>query len=162
MKPFIIGLATFFLCLIGLVWHQDDILFQHQIHRLKWVAEEAAAAAAQYYDYEEYSQGRKIFNRVEGQKAAEYIIKDMLKLDEFFNPGPYSYWTDTISYEIFFYDDADLATGPIIYTDSDNFFTLAIGEPTVIVKINAGHGRYRTLPNPPIAIRTAAHEWQSY
>lgn len=161
MKPFLVGLATILMCGIWQNFAQDDALYLRKNLYLEFVAQEAAAAAAQYYDYMEYSQGRKVFNQIEGIKAVEYIIKSDLNLDVSFTPSVNSYWSDPITYQIFFYDDSNTVF-PIIYTDSETNYVLTIGDPTIIVKINAGKGRYRLITTQPRAIRTAAHEWKSY
>lgn len=160
MKNFILGISIVIFCTFGLVFAQDDNLFQSNIHKLKFIAKEAAAAAGQYYIDSEYAEGRVVFNRTEGIKAAEYIIKQQLKLDNSFNPLNNSYWRDHVTYQILFFDDSN-TTYPTLYTDPDNSFTLAIGDPTVVVRINAGQGRYRTLSFQPRGIRTAAYEWKS-
>lgn len=161
MKQFIIFIATVFLCMTTLVFNQDEALYVRKNEQLKFVASEAAAAAGQYYNYSEYAEGRKVFNQPEAIRAAEHLIKYNLKLDNGFVPNGNSYWRDQITYQIFFYDDNNTVF-PTLYTDPDNNFTIAIGDPTVVVRIIAGRGRFRLTSTEPIAVRTAAYEWKSY
>jgi hypothetical protein len=158
MKQFIVGLAIAILCTMSLCYTQDRNMHLRQLSKLKFVAEESAAAAAQYFDKVEYSEGRYVFNQVEGIKAAEYVMKYNLNLNDDFTPKSESYWTDKITYKIKFYDDLNTIY-PFLY--SDGGIALTIGSPTVIVEINAGKTRYRLMSSPPIAVRTAAHEWKS-
>jgi len=161
MRQYIMGIAIILLCSIVMIYSQDDVFFLKNIQRVKFIAEEATAAAVLYYDSNEFSEGHKVFNRIEATKAAEYIIKSNMRLDNSFMPDSNSYWQDQIKYEILFFDDSN-TTFPILYTDPDNDFTIAIGDPTIIVRINPGRARYRLITTQPIVIRTAAHEWKSY
>jgi len=159
MKSFIIGLAMFLLSIGFTVFQHDYHLHQQHTYHLKFTAKEAAAAACQYFIASEYAEGRFVFNRQEGIKAAEYIIKSHLKLDNHFFPQDNSYWREQITYTIQFFDDAN-TTFPDIYQHEEGNFTLTITDPTVIITIDAGKPRYRLLDNPPNVIRTAAHEWK--
>lgn len=132
---------------------------ERHLIQLKYIAEEAAAAAAQYHDSVEYSKGKKVFNRVEAIKAAEYVIKKDLNLDNNYIPMEGSYWTDKVTYTIDFFDDSNTIY-PYLYSHSSGMFTLAIGDPTVVITINVGKPRYFIATPPNNMFRTAAHEWK--
>lgn len=162
MKYFIFGLAVILICTFFAVFQQDYNLHELQMDKVKFVAEEAAAAAAQYYSYQKYSDGIFVFTQSEGVKAAEYIIKTNLNLDNNFNPNPNNYWTDKITYQIQFLDDESVSF-PYQYTDADTGRIETIVSPTVTVKINCGKARYRVpyIQIIPPSIRQAAHEWKN-
>jgi hypothetical protein len=158
MKIFLLWISLLLVSFIFLQYVDEYNRAERHLLRLKYVAEEAAAAAAQYQDNLQYSNGRKVFNQVEGIKAAEYVIKESLNLDNNFVPQAGSYWRDKITYRIEFFDDSNTAY-PMLYSHPSSRFTLAIGDPTVIVTINAGRPRFSIAPEPSNLFRTAAHEW---
>lgn len=160
MIVIIIGLAITILSTMGLVDHQDHNFHQIYKNQIKFIAEEAASAAAQFYDVEAYSNGYKIFNKAEGEKAAIYIIKNLMNLDNNFNPVGNNYWQDKINIEIQFWDDSNLDTlesTPLIYSSGNHH--VIINQPTVIVKIDAGKPRYRILESFNV-IEIGAHSWK--
>lgn len=159
MKHFIVGWAIVLLCLNAMIYRQDSHMFQRQLIKLKFVCEEAAAAGAQYYVKTEYKNGYFVFNKEEGTKAAEYIIKTQLKLNNELMPLVDSYWRDKVTYTITFYDDSNIVY-PYLYTHSSGALAHVVTSPTVIVSINAGKARYRQMISPPTAIRVAAHAWK--
>lgn len=61
---------------------------------LKALAEECAAGAALYYDAEEYSHGRLVFNYEEGEKYIKYIIDSTRSKSPFLQLGKLSYQTE--------------------------------------------------------------------
>ncbi|MFE5324644.1 hypothetical protein ACFQ88_38990 [Paenibacillus sp. NPDC056579] len=158
MKVFILSIVLVLLATIMMVNSQDHNTAQRYLYDLKFVAEEAAAAAAQYYVKNQYAQGRYQFDQDKGIVAAEYVIKKNLKLDDQFVPLSNSYWQEKITYSIEFFDDLN-TTYPYLYQHTSGDFTLAIGDPTVVVTINAGKARYRVLTAPSL-YRTAAHTFK--
>lgn len=167
MKWFLMG-SAFLVISTWFTLFQD----QHDRHTLesehvKWTAEQAAAAAAQYFVKNRYAEGFYVFNQAEGIQAAEYIIKSNLELDDNFDPLPGSYWTERVTYTIEFYDDDTIAstgtcTGyPCLYIHPTNDFSLAIAYPTVIVSIYTGKARYSIIAAPDV-YRTGAYEWREY
>lgn len=159
MKYLIIGVAVAVLFCYVLVYNEDHRAAQRYNNELRFVAEEAAAAAAQYFNKEQYGLGKYQFNQAEGIKAAEYVIKKNLLLDNDFNPLPESYWTEKVSYTIEFFDHLN-TTFPILYEHQASNYSLALGDPTVVVTLNAGKGRYRLLDTPDM-IRTSAFTQKS-
>lgn len=143
-----------------LVFQQDYNLHQLHSDNIRYVAEEAAAGAAQYFNLSKYADGIFEFNQAESIRAAEYIIKKDLKLNGDFTPIANTYWQDQITYTIEFFDDTNTVY-PYLYTSPVANYTETIAEPTVIVTINCGTPRYRVpFVNPPDAIRLAAHAWK--
>ncbi len=127
--------------------------------RLKFHIQEAAAAAAQYIELEDYGQGRMVFNQVEAVRAAEYVLQRNLHLNDDFSPDKHSYWQETVRYEIEFYDESNTSF-PYLYEHDSNYFTLLLTDPTVIVTVDAGPSRLRLWNDSQGIVRTGAHTWQ--
>lgn len=162
MKSFIVGITVVLLSTFFITYQQDSNLHQLKLHELKYVAEEVAAAAAQFHDLEEYGEGRLVFNQEEGIKAAEYVLKQTLSLNDDFKPKSGTYYQDQIKLHIEFLDESNTIF-PYTYTDTDTNFTQVITEPSVAVTINAGKARYRVryIQLDQIdCVRTAIHEWK--
>lgn len=159
MKSYIIGTALFIVFMIFTFFQYDYNTHQEQLYNLKFVTEEAAAAAAQYIIDAEYANGNYTFNCDEGIIAAEYIISQNLKLDDNFFPKENSYWQEQIKYEIIFFDDSN-TTYPALYENNNKTFALTVTQPTVIININAGKPNYIFINNSPDVISISAHEWK--
>ncbi len=159
MKAYIIGLALCFVFMIFTTYQSEYNLHQEQAFNLKFVAEEAAAGAAQYILLDQYTNGYLVFNKIESIKAIEYILHKNLKLSLELFPGTNSYFTQQIQYDIRFFDDSN-TNFPYLYEDLINRFTLTISNPTVVIIVNAGKSRYKLIDNPPDVISIAAHEWK--
>lgn len=161
MKVFLIALAITLVCTGFIVFQQDYNIHQMQLERMKFVAEEAAAAAAQYYYLNQYADGVIAFNRPECVKAAEYVIKKNLDLQDDFNPAPNTYWPERVTYTIQYFDDTNTVY-PYVYTHPTMGFVQTIIAPTVIITLNCGRARYRVpyITLVPPSVRAAAHEWK--
>lgn len=159
MKVFLIGMAMALVSMLFIVFQEEYNRFNRYLHKEKFTTEEVAAAASQYRYLSDYSEGRIVFNQPEAIKAAEYVLKKNLKLNEDFTPLDNSYWKDTISYTIEFFDDSN-TTFPFLYEHDTNYFTLTLTDPTVIVTINLGSPDFSTFTNSHSFFRTAAHTWQ--
>ena len=170
MKAFIVLTAAFFLNLLFLIDTQDYNMHERYMMKLKFVSRETAAAAAQLYDAEAYSEGRKVFNRSEGLKAAQYIVENNLKVgstswgSQITTEFGHKYegvaaplegeYARAILITIEFFDDASANNK---FSEDDDFYIeydhdqyyQTITEPSVAVTINAGKPRYRLFP--PIA-----------
>ncbi|PLT43519.1 hypothetical protein B8V81_5059 [Paenibacillus pasadenensis] len=152
------------------VFQADFDMHELQTEQVKFTAQEAAAAAAQYMDPEAYADGRFVFNREEGIQAAEALIRQNLKLDPDFMPLRNSYASEQVTYTIEFFDDDSvnqapcLSGYPCLYVQHISQYTLAITHPTVIVSIDAGEAQYSLrLPGMDTTVyRTGAHEWKGY
>ncbi|WP_240416482.1 hypothetical protein [Paenibacillus periandrae] len=158
MKIFILWMSLFLLNMTFLNIQDEYNRAERQYIKLKYIAEEAAAAATQYHDSIAYSNGSMVFNQSEGIKAAEYVIRKGLNLDNNFIPMPGSYWIDKVTYNIQFFDDSN-SSYPILYNHSSGYFSMAIGDPSVVITIMVGKPRY-SIVTPPRLFRTAAHEWK--
>lgn len=160
MKPFIIGLALFFVSMVFTIFQQDYNIHQEQTYNVKFTALEAANAASQYIMVDSYKEGKLVFNQIEGTKAAEEIIKSQLKLDENMMPLTGSYWQEQVKYSLEFFDDAN-AVFPFLYNSKQVPFSLTITNPTVVITIDAGQPRYRVkYSNLSDVTRIAAQEWK--
>ena len=162
MKPLFITVSTVLLCVFVMVAVQDMKQNEIQNYKLRYVTEELSVTGTLFFDRYEYSQGRKVFNQVESLEAMEHQIKDLLRLDDDLNPFNDSYWTERVSYEVYFFDDSNTVY-PYLFTDDDTLFTFVVTQPACIVTVNAGKGRYRIpmFQNSGDNIRSAAHEWKS-
>lgn len=163
MKPFLFTLAMLLLFVVFLTYQTDHNLHVRQLERLKQVADECSSSAGLFYDEGLFSEGKTIYNQVEGEKIIDYIIKANLRLDNNFVPLSDSYWKDTVTYSVTYLDNSN-TTFPYNYIDPNGRFTKTIGEPAIIVIINAGKSPYRlTFLKPKDAIRTSAYEyWNGY
>lgn len=163
MKPFLFTLGMLLLFVVFLTYQTDHNLYVRRLEHLKQVADESSAAAGLFYDEAEFSHGRTVYNRPECEKVITYIIQSNLGLNDDFTPRDDSYWQDQVNYSVTYLDHSN-TTFPYSYTDPHSRFVRTIGEPTIIVIINAGKPLYRlTFLEPKEAIRTSAYEyWNSY
>lgn len=159
MMKFLIGVLLIFISAWFTAYQDQYNRYERYMLKAKFDAEEVAAAAAQYFMPIEYSEGKYVFNQQEGIKAAEYILKKRLELDNAFKPSLNTYWTDTITYKIEFFDDSNTIY-PYLYTHESSYFTEVITNPTVVVTINLGKPRFSTISNPTEVFRTAAHTFR--
>jgi hypothetical protein len=162
MKPFIIGIATILLSIMVMVFNQDYRINKRHSNDLKNVADEAAVSGALFTNLDDFKEGRIVFDRTEGIKALEYKIKKSLYLDDNFNPLDESYWTEKVTYNVYFFDDSN-TTYPYQFVDSSTDYTFRVTQPTVIVTINAGKGRYRitAFKSSGSFTRSGAYEWKN-
>jgi len=161
MKPFIFAMALTILYTTFSIYQHDHNAFIRQQEQLKYVADESSASASLFYDTTEYSEGRKVFNRTEGIKALEDILKRNLKLDDFFIPLPNTYWREKIEYKVYFYDESN-TTFPFVFTDPTTSYVKTLTEPTVIITVDAGKPRYRlSFLNPVNTVRSSAYEYET-
>lgn len=165
MKEFMFGLASLLVLLTGLIYTQDYDRNERFNFGLKFTTEEVAAAAAQFYDTEKFSEGIKVFNQEEGMKAARFIMKDLLHLNNDFTPTARTYWKGPIRLELEFFDDETIydkcSSGyPCMYEHETSAFTFLITNPTVIATIHTGPAIYRLMDDPPENFRVSVHEWE--
>lgn len=175
MKPLIVGLAVIILYSMFIVYQQDNNMYIRQLENLKYVADEAAASGALFFDEVEYSEGRKVYKKSESNKAIEFMIKDLLKLDNSFKPLSNSYWSDTIEYDVYYFDDSKTMTQyknnnlvkiepfssyGFMFEDPKAVYIKYIDEPTVIVTINAGKPNFRlSFINTTDTYRSSGYEY---
>lgn len=156
---------------------QDYRQTQRNSYWLKYACEELSATAATFYDKEQYSEGYTVFDTEQGIRAIKDQITNLLSVNGNGNPIPESYWTDTLHYMVYFYDDLQIMN---VYTDgefssSKSFsypfshidwwtdYNTVITSPTVVITINAGAPRFRLklFGNLPNIIRSASHIWKN-
>ncbi|MBA7658946.1 hypothetical protein ES703_66909 [subsurface metagenome] len=176
MKIFIITVAVVILYSFMVVFTQDYRQAQRNSYRLKYVCEELSATGASFFDSEEYSEGYTIFDTEEGIRAIKDQLTNLLSVDSNITPVANSYWSKNIEYKVYFYDDSGICK---VYTngspDREEVFTYGdshrddwtsyntvISDPTVVVTINAGPGRFRLKFLDPLLdiIRSSSHEWE--
>jgi len=176
VKVFITVLAVIVLYTFTIIFTQDYRQAQRNSYRVKYACEELSASAAIFYDREQYSEGYTVFNTDQGIRAIEDQLTNLLSVDSSRSPISGSYWSDTLHYKVYFYDDSlerkeytdGSLTGtvsfsyPYSHNDGWTGYNTIIICPTVIVTINAGVGKFRLnfLNRLPDVIRSASHEWK--
>ncbi len=176
MKVFIITLAVIVLYTFTIIFTQDYRQAQRNSYRVKYVCEELSASAATFYDREKYSEGYTVFDTIQGMRAIEDQLTNLLSVDGNRIPTSGSYWTGTLHYMVYFYDDSlvlkvytdGLLTStnsfsyPYSHTDEWTSYNTIITCPTIVVTINAGVGRFRLklFDNSFDLIRSASHVWE--
>lgn len=148
MKWLISGSAFLLLATFSLVFQNNYHIHQEQIHHLKYIAQEAAAGAAQYNQKQEYGNGYLVFNQIEGEKAVRHLLRKMLDLNVDMSPSEKTYWrkTEKIEYEIKYFDEKNY-TFPheFVYENENGKTKLLMTGPSVIVKVKVGKAKYDWL-----------------
>jgi len=176
VKIFIITIAVVILYSFTVVFTQDYRQAQRNSYRLKYVCEELSATGASFYDLEEYSEGYTIFNTGKGIGAIRNQMTNLLSVDNSMTPVENSYWSKNVEYKVYFYDDSGICkvytNGNLekeeafaygyLHKDDWTPYNIVISDPTVVVTINAGPGRFRLkfLDPLPDIIRSSSHEWE--
>ena len=176
MKIFIITVAVVILYSFTMVFTLDYRQAQINSYRLKYVCEELSATGASFFDREEYSDGYTIFNTDEGINAIKDQLISLLSVDSSMTPVVNSYWSKNMQYKVYFYDDSGICkvytngssdreeafTYGDLHKDDWTSYNIVISDPTVVVTINAGLGRFRLkfLDPLPDIIRSSSHEWE--
>jgi len=176
MKIFIVTVAVVILYTFTLVFKEDYRQAQRVSYRLKYVCEELSATGASFYDQEKYGEGYTVFNTDEGIKAIKDQITHLLSVDSGLTPASNSYWSKNMEYKVYFYDDSGICkvyTNGILereepfsydseHKDDWTSYNEVIGDPTVVVTINAGPSRFRIKILDPIPdmIRSSCHVWK--
>src|SRR5665811_1193393 len=108
-----------------IIFTQDYRQAQRNSYRVKYACEELSASAATFYDREKYSEGYAVFDTDQGIRAIEDQLTNLLSVDGSGNPVPGSYWTGTLHYRVYFYDDLlerkEYADGVLTGTDSFSY-----------------------------------------
>ena len=158
MKSFLMGIASFLFAMFFFLFLHDYNLNIYYLDELKFVCEEASVAGSSFIDWEEYGEGRIVFDYNKAEEAIDDVIIDMLDLESDMSPKDTSYWTSNITRDIIYYDDK-LTSYPV--TDPNT--GLSITEPHVIVKINAGKPNYKLkYLNINDNIRISGHAWRPW
>lgn len=143
------------------VYVQDAFRHQAENNNLKNVASRASLAAGLYLETDAFGHGEIVFNQAEGIKAAEAIIQSNLALDNHFTPLERSYWQETVTYEIYFFDTSNTSF-PHRFTHGATGYSKLLVAPTVIVSINGGKADYRLMEVDSDQIRTSSYEYKAH
>lgn len=160
MKFIITGTATLVICSFLFAIYTDMNLYGIKREELRFVCEELSATGSLFQDDMQYSNGLKVFNQTEANKAVAAQIKVLLGLNDSFAPLPTSYWTDIIKYRVYYFDDSNTVY-PYLFVDADTSYSCTITEPTVVVTITAGKPRFRfpAMVASVVCKRSASHAW---
>ena len=181
MKEFIVSFGIVMAFTLALFYQNDYNIHQEEIHRLKFVSEEVAAAAAQFFDRERYGDGYYVFNAQEGIRGAEHVLEQGLYLNEDLSPKPYAYWrqAEKIEYTVDLVSSINtkrVVNGNIstdineshVFPKTYNFThfgktkSVVLFGPSVIVTVKTGKPRYRLVADSLLVDnhRTAIHTWE--
>jgi len=176
VKIFIITVAVIILYSFTVVFTQDYRQAQRNSYRLKYVCEELSCTGASFFDREEYSEGYTIFDTEEGINTIGDQLTSLLSVESSMTPAANSYWSKNMQYKVYFYDDSGICrvytngspereeafTYGDLHKDDWTSYNTVISDPTVVVTINAGPGRFRLkfLDPLPDIIRSSSHEWE--
>ena len=177
MKVFIVTVAVVILYSFIVVFALDYRQAQINSYCLKYVCEELSSTGASFYDQEKFGEGYTVFNTEEGIKAIGDQITSILSIDSSLAPVSNSYWSKNMEYMVYFYDDSlkrkvykdgylereESFSYSQLHKDDWTSYDAVISDPTVVVTINAGPGRFRLkLVDPiPDIIRSSSHEWEA-
>lgn len=164
MKVYIIAAATIVILTFFMVFQFDNDQYLRDQERLKNVADDCSNIASLYYDGQQYGEGYKIFNKVEGNKAITHILNTNLKMSE--EPAQYfTYYFDGNGM-MTCYKGVNLAEGehfvgfPYLFKEELTGYTQLVNEATVVVTIDIGKADYQlAFINDPECIRTSGHEY---
>lgn len=176
MKVFIVTVAVVILYSFIVVFAQDYRQAQRVSYRLKYACEELSSTGASFYDQEKFGEGYTVFNTEEGIKAIKDQLTNLLSIDSNLAPVSNSYWSKNMNYKVYFYDDSGICkvytNGSLAREESFSYgqlhkddwasYDAVISDPTVVVTINAGPGRFRLkiLDPLPDIIRSSSLEWE--
>ena len=171
MKSFLMGIASFLFAMSFFLFLHDYNLNKYYLDELKFVCEEASVAGSSFIDWEEYGEGKIVFNYDQSNKAIKFVISSMLKLGrDNMMPENHPYWKDEIEVKVTYYDESDIDSENVnICYKKDERTGLYIAkkgcdeEPSIIVEINAGKPNYRLkYLNINDNIRSSGHAWRPW
>lgn len=160
MKVFLFGIALFVIGVLYLHINQEENFMEEQDLKLHFVAQEAAAAAGQYFLPDPFAQGQYVFNQTQGNQAAQFIVEANLHLNDQLQPLQHSYWKGPVTVSIQYFDDSN-TTYPYLYEHPSGDFAEVFDSPSVVVTINAGQPVVPMISkNPPNLFRVGAYTWK--
>lgn len=153
MKELIMALALMIVFTISVIFQSEYHIHQEQRLFLKSVSEEAAASAAQYFDWEKYGDGYLVFNEQQARLALEETLRSSLRLNSDLSPSSSSYWKgiDKVTYDVVFigsseYEQIKTNQNSVYqYNHEKGTTDLMIFGPSVIVKVYTGPAKYTLL-----------------
>lgn len=174
MKVFIFSMAVIIVFSMFMVFQADNDSFLRDQQYLKSVADDCSNAAALYYDQDKFSEGVKVFNKDEGNKAVLYVLKNNLHLNNDLTTEDDSLQTAFRHFTYYFDGDGTMTTYegdmlagqetfsfPYRFREERTGYEQVVYEPMVIVTIDAGKFNYRlSAVSDPELIRTSGYEYQ--
>lgn len=177
MKIFIITAAMSLLFSIFTIFQAENNNYLYFRDQLKMSANDAADAAALFYDEDNFSEGIKVFNKSDGNDVIAKILKDSLPVNDDFTFEDSNHIEGELHYTIYYFDGNETLTtyenGVLLSSTSITFpytfeelstnYTISVSEPMVVVTLDAGTYDY-SLPviTDPEAIRTSGYEYIEY
>ncbi|MDP4084727.1 MAG: hypothetical protein Q8934_08950 [Bacillota bacterium] len=162
MKWFILGTAFTLVATLTLIFQNDYNMHQEQMDYLKFVAQEASAAASQYFSEEKYGDGYLVYDQAEGEKAARSVIISLLKLNPDMTPSSNSYWkgVGNVTYDLEYFDESNYSFPfTYVYTHPKGQTTLVMNGPSVLIRINVGKAKYDWFQNDTDYYRIGVHSF---
>lgn len=164
MKVLILTVAICLVFAFGYLWQVDHNQYLQQQVELKSIAQDMAHAASLYYDKDVFGEGEKIFNKVEGVKAANKVLEG--RLSSFKNWD--IYFLDAEG-EIYYRNgvrihERIIPNMPFLFRlkgdNGNTYYEKNIYSPTTVVFIDAGEYDYSLsfIKDPPLQ-RAASYEY---
>jgi len=156
-----------------MVFTMDNDEYLMTQERYKVIVNDAADAAALYYDKESFADGIKVFNKASGNAAALDVIKSGLNLNDDLRGGISFLLQNPHDYYLYYFDGngtySKYKNGSLIETSSISYpcvfredltgYEKMVEEPTVIATIDAGYFHFREIfITDPRLIRTSGYE----
>lgn len=177
MKELIVTTGIAILFVMFLVFQADNNRYVSHYENLKYITDDLSNIGALYYNEEQYAEGKIVFQYDVSNEAILTLAKERMKLGDNFIPLELSYWSEKIVITTYYFDDSKnckvYKNGTLsdsysfdysfLYQDMETNYHHYISNPTVIVTINAGRGRYNLkIDNIPSVIRSSSYEWKTY
>jgi hypothetical protein len=174
VKVFITTIGT--LILAATIWVLTTTMYQYneQSDKMRWVADQAAAAGALYLDEAAAQEGMNAFVDAESLQAIKNVVCSNLHLDNNANPDTGAYVQRHVVVTAYLLDDQNCRvyrdgvlidsynfSYPYLLTVADTGYSHAVGHPSVVVTIDAGtrHIGGGFLQFDPVLKRSGAYEW---
>lgn len=162
MKVYLVAAATITIFAMFMVFQADNDQYLRQQVYLKQVANDCSNAASLYYDQEQYADGYKVFDKLNGNK----VIKSLLEtnLEPHMDFEYYTYYFDESGKRTDFKGEQRISVQTITYPykfyEPLTEYEKTVEGPIVIVTIDAGNKDYRLdFITDPKLIRTSGHEY---
>jgi hypothetical protein len=173
MKSFLVTIAA--LVLMVNIWlvTNDLMTLNRHTNELKYIAAQASVSGAMFLNNTAYQDGSAVFDDFQVLNAIKDIVIRNMHLNDNMQPLSDSYWKNTVSVNVFIFDDLACReykdgvfvnqydfTFPYLFTDVDSAFSQAIATPTVCVVIDAGERPIGggMMKFSPSVRRSGAHE----
>lgn len=157
---------------------------RHHSYQLKHTAEELSVSGALYFDYEEFSEGRIVFDEQSALGAIQWQLPQLINVDRWVYAQ--SDEDPNFSCYVYFFDDRDFYTvylaekteagvlSEFVLVESEpripefnsqvaflrTGFIENVSSPTVVVQIGGNMARKGLFRGDAKIVRTSAHSWQ--